>query len=235
MPDMTGRPGCRTMEMFGGSTASYLARTPRIPLFVLIFIGLETKNVLDYQGRAGSTSIVQWTLRPVIFGVDPKVVHNSEINLGRESPLFSRVSGSPTVRNLEIQNLLWERFRGVSGFVPDFTPEMLNRTRGISKFLRPPKVVLESTLCSTFFPPPPPNSRDTFCPPPQLLSKVFWRRGLFNQGRPILSGPLRLRVQSRLRTGLWIAVSIAFLLRACFKGILDTIAPLSRGWAPKAV
>ena len=70
MPDMTGRPGCWTMEMFGGSAASYLARTPRIPLFVLIFIGLETKNVLGYQGRAGSTSIVQWTLRPVIFGVE---------------------------------------------------------------------------------------------------------------------------------------------------------------------
>ena len=29
--------------------------------------------------------------------------------------------GSPTVRNLEIQNLLWD-FRGVSGLVPDFTP-----------------------------------------------------------------------------------------------------------------
>ena len=58
------------MEMFGRSAASYLARTPRIPLFVLILIGLETKNVLDYQGRAGSTSIVQWTLRPVTFGVD---------------------------------------------------------------------------------------------------------------------------------------------------------------------
>ena len=54
----------------GGSTASYLAHTPRIPLFLLIFIRLETKNVLDYQGRAGSTSIVQWTLRPVIFGVE---------------------------------------------------------------------------------------------------------------------------------------------------------------------
>ena len=58
------------MEMFGGSTASYLARTHRIPLIVLIFIGLEAKNVLDYQGRAGSTSTVQWTPRPVIFGVD---------------------------------------------------------------------------------------------------------------------------------------------------------------------
>ena len=68
LPDMTGRPGCRTTQMFGGSTASYLARTPRIPLIVLIFIGLETKSVLDYHGgRRGITSIVQWTPRPVIF------------------------------------------------------------------------------------------------------------------------------------------------------------------------
>ena len=46
---------------------------------------------------------------------------------------------------------------------------------------------------------------------------------------PLLSGPLRLRVQSQSRTWLRIAASIAFLFRACFKGILDTIAPLSRG------
>ena len=65
--------------MFGGTAASYLARTPRIPLFVLIFIGLETKNVLDYQVRAGSTSIVQWTLRPVIFGVDKLRMKISEL------------------------------------------------------------------------------------------------------------------------------------------------------------
>ena len=37
-----------------------------------------------------------------------------------------------------------------------------------------------------------------------------------------LSGPLRLRVQSRSRRRLR-------LFRACFKGVLDTIAPLSRG------
>ena len=30
-----------------------------------------------------------------------------------------------------------EHFRGVSGFVPDFIPEMLNRTRGTAKFLGP--------------------------------------------------------------------------------------------------
>ena len=44
-----------------------------------------------------------------------------------------------------------------------------------------------------------------------------------------LSGPLRLRVESRSRTWLRIAASIAFSFRACFKGVLDTIAPLSRG------
>ena len=45
----------------------------------------------------------------------------------------------------------------------------------------------------------------------------------------VLSGPLRLRVQSRSRARLRIAASIAFLLRASFKGVWDTIAPLSRG------
>ena len=35
-----------------------------------------------------------------------------------------------------------------------------------------------------------------------------------------LSGPLRLRFQSRSRTPLRIAASIAFLFRACFKGFL---------------
>ena len=45
----------------------------------------------------------------------------------------------------------------------------------------------------------------------------------------MLSGPLQLRVQSRSRTRLKIAASIAFLFRVCFKGALNTIAPLSRG------
>ena len=33
MRNMTGRPGYRTMEMIGGSSAPYLARTPCVPLF----------------------------------------------------------------------------------------------------------------------------------------------------------------------------------------------------------
>ena len=98
MPDMTGRPGCRTTEMFG-STAPYLARTPRIPVFVLIFVGLGAKNVLDYQGRAGSTSIVQWTLRPVMCGVEknPARLGSPRLDVDR---LQSMVAARGTNRSL---------------------------------------------------------------------------------------------------------------------------------------
>ena len=69
---MTGQPGYRTMKMImiGGSSASYLARTPCAPFFCTLFLGVETEGLLDYQGRAGITSIVRWNLRPVIFGVE---------------------------------------------------------------------------------------------------------------------------------------------------------------------
>ena len=43
-----------------------------------------------------------------------------------------------------------------------------------------------------------------------------------------LSGPPRLRVQSRSRTQWRIVASIAFFFCACFKRVLDTIAPQSR-------
>ena len=39
---------------------------------MLIFIGLETKGVLDFEGRHGIASVVRWNLRPVIFGVGPE-------------------------------------------------------------------------------------------------------------------------------------------------------------------
>ena len=48
----------------------FFTRVETERVFRLPGVGGETKNVLDYQGRAGSTSIVQWTLRPVIFGVE---------------------------------------------------------------------------------------------------------------------------------------------------------------------
>ena len=41
-----------------------------VPLFVHCLIRVEAEGLLDYQGWAGIISIVQWNLRPVIFGVD---------------------------------------------------------------------------------------------------------------------------------------------------------------------
>ena len=56
MPILTGRPGDRTMEMNGGSSAPYLACTPCVPLFVHCLIRLEAEGLLDYQGRTGDHS-----------------------------------------------------------------------------------------------------------------------------------------------------------------------------------
>ena len=43
---------------------------PLRPLVCISLIGLETKRLLDLQGRRGITSVVRWNLRPVIFGVE---------------------------------------------------------------------------------------------------------------------------------------------------------------------
>ena len=51
--NMTGRPGDHAMEMDGGSTVSYLTRTPRVPLFMLVLIGLEAQELFRLPGAAG--------------------------------------------------------------------------------------------------------------------------------------------------------------------------------------
>ena len=51
---MAGRPWDHTMEMNGRSTASYLEHTFRFPVFLLILIGLEAKELLDSRGNVGS-------------------------------------------------------------------------------------------------------------------------------------------------------------------------------------
>ena len=58
-----------TMEMIGGVTASYLARTPCVPFGSLFRLDLEAKGLFDFQGRRGITSIVRSNPRPVILGV----------------------------------------------------------------------------------------------------------------------------------------------------------------------
>ena len=70
MPNMTGRPGCRTMATNGGSSASYLARTPCVPLYCTLFNRGGKRRAFRVPGREGNISIAQWNLHPVIFGVE---------------------------------------------------------------------------------------------------------------------------------------------------------------------
>ena len=53
MPTMTGRPGYWTMEMNGGSSASYLARTPYVPLFSTLSIRGESRRAFRLPAEGG--------------------------------------------------------------------------------------------------------------------------------------------------------------------------------------
>ena len=55
MPNMTGRPGYRTMEMNGGSSAPYLARTPCVPLFSTLFNRGGNKERFRLPGAGGGS------------------------------------------------------------------------------------------------------------------------------------------------------------------------------------
>ena len=52
---MTGRPGYRTMEMIGGSSAPYLARTPCVPLFCTSFNRVGNKERFRLPGAGGGS------------------------------------------------------------------------------------------------------------------------------------------------------------------------------------
>ena len=55
MPNMTGRPGYRTMEMIGGSSAPYLTRTPCVPLFCTSFNRVGNKERFRLPGAGGGS------------------------------------------------------------------------------------------------------------------------------------------------------------------------------------
>ena len=52
-PNMTGRPGCRTMEMNRGSSAPYLASTPCVPLFCTLFNRGGNRRAFRLPGASG--------------------------------------------------------------------------------------------------------------------------------------------------------------------------------------
>ena len=53
--DMTGRPGYRTMEMIGGSSAPYLACTPCVPLFCTSFNRGGNRSAFRLPGAGGGS------------------------------------------------------------------------------------------------------------------------------------------------------------------------------------
>ena len=55
MPNMTGRPGCWTMEMNGGSSAPYLACTPCVPLFCTLFNRGGNRRAFRLPGASGGS------------------------------------------------------------------------------------------------------------------------------------------------------------------------------------
>ena len=58
------------------------------PCFVLCLIGVATEGLLDFEGKAGITSIVRWNLRPVIFSGKEKAHKHNQI-----FPVTARVGG----------------------------------------------------------------------------------------------------------------------------------------------
>ena len=91
--DMTGRPAYRTMEMIGGSSAPYLARTPCVPLFCTLFNRVGNKERFRLPGAGGGIiSIVRWNVRPVIFGVDgcgqKSLLRNSGVGGGGQNSIL---------------------------------------------------------------------------------------------------------------------------------------------------
>ena len=52
-PNMIGRPGCWAMAMNGGSSASYLASTPCVPLFCTLFVRGGNRRAFRLAGEGG--------------------------------------------------------------------------------------------------------------------------------------------------------------------------------------
>ena len=97
MPNMTGRPGCRTMEMNGGSSAPYLARTPCVPLFFTLFNRGGNRRAFRLPGAGGGSLPLYGGTFARSYSVSNLVVENN----------FSKGPYHPNEENL-----------GISGFGP---------------------------------------------------------------------------------------------------------------------
>ena len=89
--DMTGRPGHRTMEMIGRSSASYLARTPCVPLFSTLFSKAGNRKAFRLRGAGGDH--VHCTVEPSPGHIRCRIctgfnAHFDEIMAGNKTPIM---------------------------------------------------------------------------------------------------------------------------------------------------
>ena len=97
-PNMTGRPGCRTMEMNAGSSSSYLARTPCVPCFVLRFFWGGNRRPCrlpreggDVGGKEGSICHFVFPLFYSVSGSqDAQILGKNSTKSVTVTPLFVR-------------------------------------------------------------------------------------------------------------------------------------------------
>ena len=75
------------------------------PCFLPCLIEMETEGFLDYKGRAGIISIVRWSLRPVMFGVQVPQTFSGTRDAGKnEKSVYQRIGGVERERGAKLMN-----------------------------------------------------------------------------------------------------------------------------------
>ena len=147
---MTGRPGCRTMEMNGGSSAVYLARTPCVPLFCTLFNTGGNRRASRLPGEGGDHFHCTVEPSPVIFGVDyQEAAQYLPKGCSRKCPLHFFI-----LRGLFLEHFCLDQFSVIQGkfYMQRFSNTSFGRTLLGSNFRG---LLLEQTFCLHFaaFPP----------------------------------------------------------------------------------
>ena len=118
MPTMTGRPGYRTMEVIGGSSAPYLARTPCVPLFRSSFIRVGNKERFRLPGAGGGSFPLYGGTFARSYSVS-KGYQNFK-GLHRKTPKVSE-AGCPWAHSRDTFWTLWSRGPKGPGNTPSDT------------------------------------------------------------------------------------------------------------------
>ena len=101
---------------------------PSRPLFMLVFIGLEAKGLLDFQARQGITSIVRWNLHPVIFPEGPKIKKIRDFDRDWKFRSRMKVSSEPPTAALVFVGKSTSRLK-ISSEIKNFDRDQKFRSR----------------------------------------------------------------------------------------------------------